>query len=380
MFSQLLCASNARIQRFFVDLSWHRLTSRRCSARVLRYMVHVSNASQPYRAARPVDKPVVASSAALNAALHCCDDACVPAGGAAGAPCAAAEAAAAAVTCESLLPSPADALYLSSVLSSAECASLRAAASALNRYSAWSDADGARSFRGADTVEVDCPQVAAALWARMSPHLPHVVTISETDPDAERGTHGVWRATGLNENFLFSVYTSGGHFAPHTDGATMVSYNARSLYSVIIYLEECEDGSGGTAIFARREEGDRHDQGGAPQVARVYEADAARRLRWAERPCAVAHSRHGSALVFRQDLAHEGEPVLAAGATKTIIRTDVMFERAPARCGGGDGDAAWRAWKEAQAAEDAGDAAQAVAHYRRAARLCPQMAREAGFA
>jgi hypothetical protein len=39
----------------------------------------------------------------------------------------------------------------------------------------------------------------------------------------------------------------------------------------------------------------------------------------------------GAALIFAQNLPHEGEPV-EEGFTKYIIRTDVMYERVDKRC------------------------------------------------
>ena len=43
---------------------------------------------------------------------------------------------------------------------------------------------------------------------------------------------------------LFAVilvrYPAGGHFSPHTDGYVIEDFNTRSLYSVIIYLNQCQ--------------------------------------------------------------------------------------------------------------------------------------------
>lgn len=51
------------------------------------------------------------------------------------------------------------------------------------------------------------------------------------------------------------------------------------------------------------------------------------RFRWPEQRLVEAvPAVEGSALVFSQDLPHEGEPVLP-GSVKYLIRTDVMYER-----------------------------------------------------
>ena len=38
---------------------------------------------------------------------------------------------------------------------------------------------------------------------------------------------GEWEAVGINPNLLFGRYKSGGHFAPHTDGCTVIDFNYR---------------------------------------------------------------------------------------------------------------------------------------------------------
>lgn len=50
---------------------------------------------------------------------------------------------------------------------------------------------------------------------------------------------GEWVATGINPCLLFGRYLQGGHFAPHTDGCTVIDFNNRTLYTVIIYLNDC---------------------------------------------------------------------------------------------------------------------------------------------
>lgn len=53
---------------------------------------------------------------------------------------------------------------------------------------------------------------------------------------------GIWTPVALNPVLLFARYQHGGHFAPHTDGSTIVNFNHRSLSSVIIYLNDAEGG------------------------------------------------------------------------------------------------------------------------------------------
>lgn len=56
------------------------------------------------------------------------------------------------------------------------------------------------------------------------------------------GFEGTWTAVGVNGHLLFARYDHGGHFSPHTDGYTIVNFNKRSLYTLIIYLNDCDVG------------------------------------------------------------------------------------------------------------------------------------------
>jgi hypothetical protein len=132
--------------------------------------------------------------------------------------------------------------------------------------------EGARAFRNADTVEVTCPEVAAALWRRVGAHVAPVVTLARGDDACERGLEGTWRACGVNPVLLFTRYTPGGHFSPHTDGNTVVDLNTRSLRSMLVYLNDCADG-GETTLFAP-------PPGAPPDAHRLFRSDDAQRLRW----------------------------------------------------------------------------------------------------
>ena len=60
--------------------------------------------------------------------------------------------------------------------------------------------------------------------------------------DSTAGFEGTWKAVGVNEHLLFARYTDGGHFSPHTDGYTIVDFNKRSLYTLLLYLNDCQEG------------------------------------------------------------------------------------------------------------------------------------------
>lgn len=173
---------------------------------------------------------------------------------------------------------------------------------------------------------------------------------------------------GVNEVLLFARYLPGGHFSPHTDGYNVVNFNRRSLYSLLVYLNDCEDG-GETRIAARRAEGKEHEQGDA-----LLAADGEGRFRWPEDQwLAAARCRKGDVLAFFQDLPHEGAPV-GEGCAKYIIRTDVMYERRPALCDTPQEREAFDLFRRAELLEHEGDSEQAMRLFRRAFKLAPAMA------
>jgi leukotriene-A4 hydrolase len=203
-----------------------------------------------------------------------------------------------------------------------------------------------RAFRNADTVEVTCTQVAAALWRRVAPHVPPRITLTRTnenddddadgsasaDASCERGLEGEWVACGVNPVLLFTRYGAGGHFSPHTDGNTVIDFNTRSLHSMLLYLNDCPDG-GHTTLFAP-------PGGAAGDVKQLqrFRQDEAQRLRWPTDWCVQMRENRcgqffasfradarvcvcvcrvadaapvveGSALIFCQRIPHEGTPV-----------------------------------------------------------------------
>ena len=116
----------------------------------------------------------------------------------------------------------------------------------------WDSANAAprRDYRNADTVEVPTDGVAEALWKRVEHAVPRLLRIGEdTDPArSQPDLDGEWEACGTNTKLLIARYLSGGHFAPHTDGYSVVDFNHRSMYTMLLYLNTVENG-GGTRFY-----------------------------------------------------------------------------------------------------------------------------------
>jgi hypothetical protein len=141
------------------------------------------------------------------------------------------------------LVAPLDGAILRNVLSKQECNALVSMTDSMG-YSFWADDERRRDFRSADTVEVESVAFASAVWDRILPHITQLCKVDVTENQArwEREIDGAWTAYGVNHDLLFGRYEEGGHFSPHTDGNTVTDFNNRSLYSMIVYLNDCPDG------------------------------------------------------------------------------------------------------------------------------------------
>lgn len=218
-------------------------------------------------------------------------------------------------------------------------------------------------------VEVHDPALAERIWQRVKDFIEPTVDIAESDTRCEAGMDGRWEAFGINPYLLFARYGPGGHFSPHTDGYTIVDFNTRSLYSFLLYLNDCKEG-GSTRLLSKRKDG---------QGADTFEVDAAGRFRWDEsRVLDLAPCKTGTALVFSQDLPHEGEPV-GEGCAKYLIRTDVMYRRVPPLLDTPNDKKAFELYREAELLEADGHPAEAAKMFRRCMKLSPGLAEVYGL-
>ncbi len=171
---------------------------------------------------------------------------------------------------------------LPGMLTTAECRAAIAAAEA-----GGFEAMGSRypdRYRNNDRAVVDDAGLAARLFARLADHLP---------PRWEEGG-ARWRLHGLNSRFRFCRYGDGQSFTRHRDGAWSRTAQERSWLTVMLYLNDGGEFTGGATRFY---DGDRVVEAVAP--------------------------REGQAIVFDHRSWHDGEAVHAG--VKYVMRTDVMY-------------------------------------------------------
>jgi len=209
------------------------------------------------------------------------------------------------------------AFVLENVLSPYECEYLINNAEKVG-FSFWNANSPKTDFRDVDTIECTHPQLASVLWERMKDLIDFDFDLTEDNPFWQSDIGGAWEATDINEHWLIGRYLKGGHFAPHTDGRVEQHMDHQSLYTVILYLNDCKEG-GATSLM---------------KDTQLSNLALNERGVFTGQNDYVVHkipAAAGKALVFYHAIVHEGEEV-GAGCSKYFIRTDVMYKRKVPLC------------------------------------------------
>lgn len=260
--------------------------------------------------------------------------------------------------------------YYDNVLSKEECLSLCCAVDCCKSLSFW-NSNGrvdieALQFRDADTIEASLTGLVDIIWERVqiAGLLCAEINISEGEDDKPLGSQGRWNASCLNKDILFVKYPCGGSFAPHTDGNVIHSFNDRSFYSVIIFLNDISSG-GGTRFYNE----------GALEKLKLVDSNDSGHLHWTSEDdfilCEVA-AKAGRMLVFEQNLVHEGIEVIHPNV-KYIIRSDVMFTRGEAICNSEADREAYKIYREAEDLAESGFIDESILLFKKAFRISPAL-------
>ena len=163
----------------------------------------------------------------------------------------------------------------------------------------------------ASTIDLD---FAALLWDRVRLALPSVRITNEMTPsDTEVGQ--VWKPVGVSDLMRFIHYERGGLLFPHYDRTFVISNNRRTLMSLVIQIHS--SGEGGATRFIR------DPQAHLPHAFKAFND-------WEVQPrdediIVSIEPQAGQGIIFDHGLLHDGATV---EGTKTILRTDIVFERA----------------------------------------------------
>jgi len=268
--------------------------------------------------------------------------------------------------------------YIDNVLSCSECQDICNYIDSNNTLSFWSelgrDNEDAKSFRDADTIELNSTNVASMIWNRIASKISDLEDVVFGEEDDGRDCWnmdliGTWKKHAINNDILAVRYPSNGYFSPHTDGHAIHSFNIRSFHSVILFLNSIPVEVGGGTKFYSPEAVKQLKQS---QKGQAWQADQSLCL---GEVAAVA----GRLLFFHQQYVHEGVPP-EDPFCKYILRTDIMFSRSPALLTTPEDVEAYNIHREAEVLAEAGQTEKAIKLFRQAFRMSPALARIMGQA
>lgn len=184
-------------------------------------------------------------------------------------------------------------VYAESALTPRECAAWIAFGERTGFADESHDESWNTAHRDNGRIAVDAPEIAAAVFERLSPLLPENL----------RGAV----PTGCNPNLRLYKYVAGQRFGRHVDGSTRTA-GGDTRFTVLLYLNGGADGAidGGETCF--------------------YESHGATRPLLAVAPSAGAALLHAHG---DRCLTHEGSAV--AAGVKYLLRTDVVYAQSPPR-------------------------------------------------
>ncbi|BCS83736.1 hypothetical protein QLL95_gp0387 [Cotonvirus japonicus] len=126
------------------------------------------------------------------------------------------------------------------------------------------------------------------------------------------GAEGQWEISGVNPCFRHSFYEAPSiGFLPHRDSAYIQDADNRSIYTLLIYLND--DFDGGSTSFIK------------PKSPRKIGQIVSEELLDGFDEIYNVNIQKGSAVIFNHDIIHYGKPVISG--TKYIIRSDIIYHR-----------------------------------------------------
>lgn len=160
------------------------------------------------------------------------------------------------------------------------------------------------SIRVTDRLQVESQRAADSLYQRIRPFVKDCIDLSQDWPRGIQKNYHGWKyyPCGLNESLRFCRYEEGGFFLPHHDGGFDRNEFERSLYTLMVYLND--DFEGGATNFYREDQ--RHYTPGDPsKIVYTYQPQA------------------GDVIVFHSQIVHDGS--LVTKGYKYILRSEVMY-------------------------------------------------------
>lgn len=210
----------------------------------------------------------------------------------------------------SIHPYSSKSLYsVENVLTPLECETL--IQHSINHYQSLSS-EFLETERQANRVLTQDLNFASILYRRLEPFIFQDCHLEDIRP-CGFGTQGKWVPDHINPCFRFNQYIGPSiGFTPHRDATYIRNEDLRSIFTVLIYLND--DFEGGTTSFHKS------ITKRTKEMRVCDEMKAGSKLRFRFSP------QQGSVLLFNHNMIHSGDP-LPAESTKYLIRTDLVFRR-----------------------------------------------------
>eukprot|EP01083_Nonionella_stella_P034919 95465_1 len=174
-------------------------------------------------------------------------------------------------------------------------------------------------YRKCERVICKSFDLASIIWNKILPYFTRH-DIEDLRPYGF-GNEGIWRPTHINEAIRFTRYRNGDFFKPHRDGGYTASNLSRSVYTIMIYLNDNRDFDGGDTVFYSLK---KDKDSGDPSQADLFlnDNDISDAIEVSISPV------QGMCVIFNHDVWHKGCQVQTANADKYkfILRSDIMFE------------------------------------------------------
>lgn len=128
------------------------------------------------------------------------------------------------------------------------------------------------------------------------------------------GVKGVWNPLCINECFRFNKYVSPSTgFTYHRDACYVEDYNTRSIYTMLIYLNDCDNE--GCTRFVEPIRLDKRKSG----------ETVSEELQFGFRETSKIFPRAGTVVIFDHNRIHCGDKLTQGN--KYVIRSDIVFRR-----------------------------------------------------
>ncbi|KAG2387655.1 hypothetical protein C9374_001249 [Naegleria lovaniensis] len=188
---------------------------------------------------------------------------------------------------------------IDAILSTDECEQLIQATEQLGYQDI--DQEYLKEYRNSQRVLVISKKLANLLWARIVPFM----QLSDYEGVKPYGfdNKGKWKPIGINECLRFNKYSEGTFFKPHMDAQFIRNDNEKSIFTVLIYLDDTKYG---TNLLKKV------SMNGSNNVMSF-------------RTLGCIAPKRGTAAIFNHDLYHEGNTVL--NGSKYVLRTELIFRR-----------------------------------------------------